>query len=148
MVKDFHHFKGNELTRSEKVQLQIVELLLHSKLPDTERESSIMWELKHTAGCCQIGRILAQKRNLDVEIAEIICAMHDIWVIVTGKYSEHAKKGAEYAKKMLEKTGDFSKDEIETIAEAIRHHSLHLTDFFSGRGPFARLFAHHVVADG
>ena len=123
MVKDFRHFKGNELSRSEKIQRKVIQMLLESKIPDENRENSIVWELKHSAGCIQIGRILAQKRNLDVELAEIICVLHDIYAIIEGKYKDHAKKSAEIAKRMLEDTGDFTKEEIETITEAIAHHS-------------------------
>lgn len=123
MTKDFHHFKGSDLSRSEKVQRKIAELLLESTIPDEKRESSIIWELKHSSGCCQIGRILAQKRNLDVELAEIACILHDINVIVTGGYEDHARKGAGVARKMLEETEDFSQEEIGLITEAIAHHS-------------------------
>lgn len=123
MIKDFHHFKGNELTRSEKVQRKVAQILLESKIPDSKRESSIIWELKHSSGCCQIGRVLAQKRNLNVELAEIACILHDIYVIVDGKYEDHARRGAEIAKKMLEAFGGFTKEEIKLITEAIAHHS-------------------------
>src|SRR3989344_8764953 len=92
-TSDFHHYKGETLSRSEKVERHVAELLIHSKLSDSERESSIAWELKHSSGCVQIGRILAQARNLDVEIAEVACVLHDIYVIVEGKYSDHARKG-------------------------------------------------------
>lgn len=121
--KDFHHYKGNGLSRSEKVEKKVVELLLTSQLPDGERESSIIWELKHSAGCCQIARVLAQKRNLDVEISEIASILHDIYVIVKGKYKDHGKLGAPIAKKILEEIGGFTPDEIETITEAVAHHS-------------------------
>lgn len=123
MVRDFHHFKGEGLSRSERIQRKVIQLLLESELPDEKRESSVIWELKHSSGCCQIGRILAQKRKLDVEIAEITCILHDIYVIVEGKYEEHAKRGAEVAKRMLEESGDFNGDEIKLITEAIAHHS-------------------------
>ena len=115
MAKDFHHFKGNELTRSEKIQRQVAEILLKSKMPDGKRESSTIWELKHSSGCCQIGRILAQRRSLDIELAEIACLLHDIYVIVEGKYESHAKRGAEIARKLLEDSKDFTKKEIELI---------------------------------
>ncbi len=123
MIKDFHHFKGIDLSRSEKIQRKVVELLLDSKVSDEKRESSIVWELKHSAGCCQIGRILAQKRNLNVEFAEIISTLHDISVIANGDYTGHAKRGAEIARKMLQESGDFNEKEIEIITEAIAHHS-------------------------
>lgn len=122
-LKDFHHYKGENLSRSEKVERKVVELLLNSKLQDSERDSSIAWELKHSSGCCQIARILAQKRNLDVEIAEVSSILHDIYVIVEGKYKDHAKLGAPIAKEILEEIGGFSQKEIEKITSAVAHHS-------------------------
>jgi len=123
MLKDFHHFKGTGLSRSEKIQRQVVEMILTSKLTDEKRENSIIWELKHHAGTVQIGRILAQKRNLDTEIAEIICALHDIYPAVYGKYKDHAKLGGDIARKILEESRNFTKQEIAVITEAIVNHS-------------------------
>jgi len=123
MLKDYHHFKGIDLTRSEKIQRLVTQMLLDSKIPDEKRENSKVWELKHHAGTVQIGRILALKRGLDVELAEVACVLHDIYPIVEGKYSDHAHKGAEIAKKILEDCGDFSEKEIGMITEAIGCHS-------------------------
>lgn len=122
-LKDYHHYKGNDLTPAERVERKIVELLLSSKLPDSERESSIVWELKHSSGCCQIGRILAQKRNLNITICEVASLIHDIYVIVEGKYKDHAKLGAPIAKGILEEIGGFTHSDIHTITEAIAQHS-------------------------
>ncbi len=122
-LKDFHHYKGNDLTPPEKVERKFAELLLRSKLPDSDRESSIIWELKHSSGCCQIGRILAQKRGLDVEISETAALLHDIYVAVEGKYSNHAALGAPLAQKLLEEVGGFAPDQIKTIVTAIAEHS-------------------------
>ncbi len=122
-LKDFHHYKGNEFTPSERVERKVVELLLESNLPDDERESSIVWELKHSSGCCQIGRILAQKRGLDITISEVASLIHDIYVIVEGKYKDHAKLGTPIAKNILEEVGGFSPEDIKTITEAVAHHS-------------------------
>jgi uncharacterized protein len=143
-MKDFHHFKGNDLSRSEKIQRAVIEQLVKSKLPDEKRENSIVWELKHCAGCCQIGRILAEKRGLDVEISEIICTLHDLYAIQEGKYESHAKKSAELAKKMLEKSGDFSENEISAITEAIAHHSE--KEVYSGK-PYLELAKDADVLD-
>jgi predicted hydrolase (HD superfamily) len=123
MLKNFHHFKGNALSRSEKIQQKVTEMILANKIPDEKRENSVVWELKHHAGTVQIGRILAQKRNLDVELAEIICVLHDIYAIEKGKYKEHARLGAEMARKILEDAKDFTRSEIDVITEAIANHS-------------------------
>ena len=122
MGKDYHHFKGNQLSRAEKIQCKVVELLLKSRLTDKQRESSLAWEMKHSCSCCQVGRILAEKRGLDVELAEVICVLHDIYVVVKGTYKDHAKLGGPIARKMLS-GGDFSKKEIKLIVDAIEHHS-------------------------
>lgn len=122
-LKDFHHYKGNDLTRFEKVERKAIELILSSKIPDSQREDSIVFEIKHASGCTQIARILAQKRNLNVEITDTTATLHDIYVIVHGTYKDHARLGAFIAKKILKEIGSFSKDEIETITQAVAHHS-------------------------
>lgn len=123
MLKDFHHYKGSDLSSSEKVERKVIELLFSSKLPNNQRDSSIVWELKHSSGCCQIARILAQKRKLDVELAEVSAILHDIYVIVEGKYKDHAKFGGPIAKQILEEIGGFSEQETQSITEAVAHHS-------------------------
>ncbi len=59
----------------------------------------MIWEFKHSAGCCQIARILAQKRGLDITICETAALLHDIYVIFEGKYANHAKLGEPIAQK-------------------------------------------------
>ena len=121
--KDFHHYKGNELTRFEKIERKVIQLLLTSKVPDSKRESSIVFELKHSSGCCQIAKILAQKRKLNVELASTASVLHDIHVIINGTYKNHAKLGAPIAGKILWETGGFSEKEIMIITQAVTHHS-------------------------
>lgn len=121
--KDFHHYKGNDLTRFEKVESKVVEMIYSSAIPDEQREDSQIFEFMHACGCMQIGRILAQRRNLKIDVAGVASMLHDIYVIVEGKYKDHAKQGAPIAKKILEEIGGFSKEEIETITTAIAHHS-------------------------
>ena len=122
-LKDFHHYKGNDLTRFEKVERKVIELILSSKVPDSQREDSIIFELKHSSGCTQIARILAQKRKLNIDIADTAATLHDIHVIVHGTYKDHAKLGAHIAEKILKEIGGFSKNEIGTIVQAVAHHS-------------------------
>ncbi len=121
--KDFHHYKGEDLTPAEKVERTVAQMLMTSDLPDSARESSIIWEFKHSSSCCQLARVLAQKRGLDVTIAETAALLHDIYVIVSGKYPDHAKLGAPIAEKILRDTGGFSDKQITTIVEAVAHHS-------------------------
>lgn len=122
-LKDFHHYKGNDLSPAEKVERKVVEMLLNSPLSDTERESSVVFELKHSSDCCQIAKILSQKRNLDADISTVASVLHDIYVIVEGKYKDHANMGAPIAEKILREVGGFSDNEIKIITDAVAHHS-------------------------
>ncbi len=139
-----HHYKGDNLTRTEKVERKVIELLLNSKLPKNKRESSIVWELKHSSGCVQIARILADKRNLDLEIAEVSAVLHDIYVIVKGSYKNHAKMGAPIAEKLLKGIGGFSDIETKIITNAIAHHSE--KDFYT-KDPYVELVKDADVFD-
>lgn len=122
-LNDFHHYKGTYLTPAEKIERELIQIIINSNLPDEKRESSIVWELKHSSGCNQFARVLAQKRGLDVTISETAALIHDIYVIKEGKYANHAKLGAPLAKEILEKTGGFNVKQITQIVHAIAHHS-------------------------
>lgn len=123
MYKLHHHYKGENLTSSEKVERKVVELLLESKIPDEKRDSSIVFELKHSSECIQVARILAQKRGLNIDLAEVSAALHDVYVIVHGIYKNHANLGKPIAQKILEDIGGFTIEEIKIITEAVAHHS-------------------------
>ncbi len=119
----YHHFKGDLLGRSDKIQRKTTELILSSKVPDAKRENSVAWELKHSASCVQVARILAIKRGLNLELCEVIASLHDLNAIETGTYEKHAEKSAELARELLSASGDFSEKEIGIICNAIACHS-------------------------
>lgn len=122
-LKDFHHYKGQDLTKYEKVERRVIEMIFSSGLHDDEREDSTVFEFMHASGCMQIGRVLAQKRKLNIDTAGVASMLHDIYVIVNGTYKDHAKLGTPIAKKILEEIGGFSEEEIKVIIEAVAHHS-------------------------
>lgn len=122
-LKDFHHYKGNNLTRFEKVEKKVIQLILSTQLPDQKREDSQTFEFLHASGCMQIGKLLAQKRNLDTDIAGTACILHDIFVVINGNYKDHAKEGAKISKSILLEIDDFSDKEIQIITDAVYHHS-------------------------
>lgn len=121
--KDFHHYKGVTLSLAEKVERKVMEIILETSISDDQREDSQIFEFMHASGCMQIGRLLAQKRNLNVDLASIACILHDISVIVSGSYKNHGPEGSSIARKILEEVGEFSEEEIRTITNAIYHHS-------------------------
>lgn len=143
-LKDFHHYKGKDLSPAEKVERKVVALLITTRIKDEDRESSITWELKHSSGCAQIGRILAQKRALKSEIAVAACVLHDIYVIVSGKYKNHARKGAPLALDIMQKLDCFSAEDRKTICSAVANHSE--KEFYSD-DPYAELVKDADVFD-
>jgi uncharacterized protein len=122
-LKDFHHYKGSDLTKFEKVERKVFELNLQSKILDEQREDSKIFEFIHLAGTLQIGKLLADKRGLDVDLASSCIILHDIYAIINGKYKDHARLGAQIAEKILKEIGGFSSEEIGLIKKAVYHHS-------------------------
>lgn len=120
-LQDFHHYKGDVLTRFENVERKVIEIILSIK-DDSGREDSKIFEFMHACGSIQIARVLAQKRKLNIDIAATATILHDIQTITSGKHKDHAKLGAVIAEKIL-KEFDFPKKEIEIITNAIAHHS-------------------------
>lgn len=117
------NYIGNTTSRSELVQRMIVDVILKKRALHSDLLDDSIWDLKHSASIVQIGRMLAQQRKLNVELAEVICALHDIYVCKTGKREEHAHHGALLAKQLLQKTKKFTKREIALITKAIYQHS-------------------------
>ena len=122
----YHHFKFDEIPSSDRIatlEAVIVETLLSTDVPDSRRDSSVAWELKHQAGVAQCARILAAKRNMDLEIATAGALLHDIATIVTGVYEDHARRGEPYARGLLERAGHFTSAETEAIIRLVINHS-------------------------
>lgn len=121
-----HHFRGDLIPpddRLAKLEARIVSLLLETKVADEARDSSIAFELKHQAGVAQCGRILATKRDLDVELAAAGALLHDIYVIVTGSYEDHARRGGPIADELLDQTGNYQPTERDIIRRIVTNHS-------------------------
>jgi hypothetical protein len=125
-LRDYHHFKAELIEPSDKVaqcERYVVDILLASTLPDSARESSIAFELKHHAAVTQFARLLARKRGLPIDSCTIGALLHDIYVIVHGKYSNHANLGAPIAEEILDRVGGFTVEEKSEVARIVFHHS-------------------------
>src|SRR5687768_3226313 len=125
-ISRHHHFIVDDIPVSDRVarvEARLVDTLIHSEVADERRDSSLAFELKHSAGVVQCGRILAQKRGLDLEISAVGALLHDIYVIKTGSYRDHARRGEEYGREILRAVGGFSHAETERIVEIIVNHS-------------------------
>ena len=87
-----------------------------------ERDYPVIWERIHATSCAQIGRMLAEKRNMDTEQVALACAIHDIGRWITGRQSDHAPKGEEPARLFLAE-GMGTEGTREQIVQAVINHS-------------------------
>jgi len=77
----------------------------------------------HLYSVSKFASLLAFRRGLDPELAATCGMLHDIYQITDGLLEDHAVKGAEVARQMLEGIGLYSDEEIEIITTAISIHS-------------------------
>ena len=103
-----------------------------------------MFEIKHSSSVIKLGRILAQKRGLNEELAVVICALHDIFVDDGGRVTDHATAGAKLAEKILKKTKKFTNQEIKLIVNAVKEHS---NKHLISKNPYAELIKDVDVFD-
>jgi uncharacterized protein len=101
---------------------EIYKILDQMEREEMERDFPIIWEKVHAASCAQVGRMLAQKRQVNIEEATLACALHDCGRWVTGRQENHALKGEELARQYLKKL-NIPAVELEHIVQAIINHS-------------------------
>ena len=69
------------------------------RMPDPEKRISAA---AHLYGVSLAATMLAKKRGLDPELASMAGMLHDLHAYHTGSYDDHAHKGAELARQILE----------------------------------------------
>jgi len=106
------------VNRIEKVREMVDDVIL-DMTDNKERRCAYV----HLYGVSQACGLLAMKRGENVELVVIAGMLHDISSYATMSSDDHAHKGADMAKDILEALNIFSKDEIETICTAIYYHS-------------------------
>ena len=77
----------------------------------------------HMFGVAQACVLLAMRRGEDIELAAAAGYLHDIATYTTGSALDHAHRGAEMARQILQEAGIFSEEEIGRICQAIFFHS-------------------------
>ena len=83
-----------------------------------ERTSAIV----HLYGVSLAATILAKKRGLDPELASMAGMLHDLYAYKSGSYEDHAHKGAELARNIIDELKLTDKTETDIICSAIYHH--------------------------
>ena len=87
-----------------------------------ERDYPIFWERIHAISCAQIGRMLAEIRQVDPNQAALACALHDCGRWVSGRQENHAPQGEDFVRRFLE-TLNLSPDVRQMIVKAVINHS-------------------------
>lgn len=114
---------------------RIVSILLYEMkdLSDEDRDLPIRWSIMHMYSSSQLAKLLALKRGLDIELAGIALALHDIGAVMTKKRKNHAKMAEPYVREIIDKynsrvtdggtLAEIKEEEVEYITKAIINHS-------------------------
>jgi uncharacterized protein len=90
-----------------------------NKMEDLDKRTSA---IAHLYGVSLAATMIAKKRGLDPEIASMAAMLHDLHAYKTGSYDDHAHKGAELAREILEDLKLTDGAETDMICSAIYHH--------------------------
>jgi uncharacterized protein len=112
---------------------RMLTMLFHDwkDLADEGRDFPIRWNVMHMYSTSQLAKLLALRRGLDVELAGIGAALHDIAVVATKKHDGHAQAAEKYIDdffgvfnaKAGAKLALVTKQERDQIVRAVAEHS-------------------------
>ena len=107
--------------RTDRIEAvrEIVSGLLE-QVPDVSLRAS---GYVHMFGVAEACVLLAMRRGEDIELAAAAGYLHDIATYTTGNAVDHAHRGSEMAKQILQEAGIFSQEEIGKICQAVFFHS-------------------------
>ena len=90
-----------------------------NRIEDADKRTS---DIVHLYGVSLAAVMLAKKRGLDPELAAMAAMLHDLYAYKAGTYVDHAHKGAELAKEILDSLKLTDDAETDLICSAIYHH--------------------------
>ena len=93
--------------------------ILNESMEDPDKRAGAV---AHLHGVSLAAVILAKKRGEDPELAAMAGLLHDMYAYKNGTYEDHAHRGADYAREILQELGITSDGETEVICSAIYHH--------------------------
>ncbi len=110
-------------------RLSEIRELVFQELRNMPDESDRMRAVIHLNGVALAAALLAAKRGVNQELAQIAAMLHDIAAFTSGSYEDHANRSAARAKALLYAMGGVGDDEIARICTAIaRHDDKHRVD--------------------
>lgn len=100
-------------------------------LTDEGRDLPVRWNVMHMYSSSQLAKLIAIRRGMDIELASIAAALHDIAVVRTMKSKGHAEFAEEHVRNAIEKYNNgtwadlpqITKEEEDLLVNAIIKHS-------------------------
>jgi len=105
------------MSRIKDLQKQVHKVF--EKMEDGDKRAKA---IAHLHGVALAAAVLARKRGEDAELATMAGLLHDLYAYKSGSYDEHARLGADYARKLLGKLTLTTEKETDIICSAIAHH--------------------------
>ena len=106
------------MNRIEKVRETVDKIILDMN-DNVERRCAYL----HLYGVAQACALLAIKRKENIELAVIAGMLHDIYSYASMDSSDHAHKGLEMARDIMNSLSIFTETEINQVCTAIYRHS-------------------------
>ncbi|MCR5734392.1 MAG: HD domain-containing protein [Lachnospiraceae bacterium] len=116
-----------------------------NRMEDADKRTSA---IAHLYGVSLAATMIAKKRGLDPELSAMAAMLHDLYAYTSGSYEDHAHKGAELARQILDELKLTDASETDMICSAVYHHD----DKLVTDGPMDEVLKdadviHHVMND-
>lgn len=106
------------MSRIKDLQKRVHKILKDSMDDNQKRAAAVA----HLHGVSLAAVMIAKKRGENPELAAMAGLLHDLYAYRSGSYDDHAYRGADYAREVLEELGITNKEETDIICSAIWHH--------------------------
>ena len=103
-------------------RLKQLRAYVDNELMKMENEGKRNGAFVHLYGVSLAAAMIAEKRHENTELACMAAMLHDISAYQSGSYEDHAHRGADIARKILEEMGLTTPEENDIICSAIYHH--------------------------
>ena len=90
-----------------------------NKMTDERKRTAA---IAHLYGVSLAATMIAKKRGFDPELCAMAATLHDLHAYNTGSYDDHAHKGADLARTILEDLKLTDAEETDQICSMIYHH--------------------------
>ena len=105
------------MSRIKDLEKNVINIL--NNIEDSEKRAKAV---AHLHGVSLAAVIIAKKRNQNSELAAMAGLLHDLYAYKSGSYDDHAHRGADYAKEILDEMKVTSPEETKIICSAIWNH--------------------------